>query len=67
MTPKDFNTWQDCITNKCGIPLTADFAAKRLVIYKQTNHPETLEFIRLYGAEHHKQIVKWFEEIKRKR
>ncbi|MEH6307750.1 hypothetical protein RYH73_19005 [Olivibacter sp. CPCC 100613] len=65
MIPQDFETWHDCITKKCGITLRVDFVKSRLAIYRQREHPETSEFIRLYGMDHYQQIVSWFERVEK--
>ncbi|WP_134088479.1 hypothetical protein [Olivibacter sp. XZL3] len=63
MIPQDFESWHDCITKKCKLALTKDFAQSRLAVYRQAQHPETIEFIRLYGIDHYRRIRSWFERI----
>lgn len=67
MIPQDFEAWHYCITKMCGIPLCADFAKRRLAIYKQDKHPETIEFIWLYGLDHYRKIVSWLEIVEKQR
>ncbi|MBK1442128.1 hypothetical protein JHJ32_19175 [Parapedobacter sp. ISTM3] len=63
MIPQDFESWKDCIERQCRIPLTAAFARQRLNVYNNPELPETQQFIRLYGEEHHKRVVDWFSRI----
>lgn len=63
MIPNDFETWRFCITEKCGIKLTKEFAKQRLDVYRSPENRETAEFIRLYGMDHYHRIVSWFEII----
>lgn len=65
MIPQDFEAWRACITIKCGIEVSVAFARQRLAIYKQAEHPETKEFIKLYGSKHYQQIVAWLEIIEK--
>jgi len=63
MIPQDFESWKDCIERRCRIPLTADFARKRLIIFTNRDLRETREFIRLYGEAHYLRIIDWFGRI----
>ncbi|MFT4095095.1 MAG: hypothetical protein QM640_15795 [Niabella sp.] len=63
MIPQTFEQWISCIVEDCGINLTRDFAACRLVVYKNPAHPETQKFARLYGERHLQNIVLWLEKV----
>lgn len=63
MIPKTFDQWKHCLIHHCKIDLTKEFAAQRLKIYEDGNHPETLEFQKFYGKEHLNNIVQWFKQI----
>ncbi len=57
--PKSFEEWRICIEQKCGIPLTLEFAEKRLSTYMNENLPETQHFVKLYGDDHLTNIKEW--------
>ena len=49
MIPQTFEQWKRCIEHDCKIRQNKDFARQRLKIYEDSVHPQTLNFIRLYG------------------
>lgn len=57
--PKSFEEWRICIEQRCGIPLTLEFAEVRLSIYMDENLPETQRFVKLYGGGHLCNIREW--------
>jgi len=61
--PKSFQDWKICIEQRCGIPLTPDFAKTRLSIYSNGSLPETQRFVKLYGDEHFSNIKKWLNRV----
>ncbi len=61
--PKNFEEWKICIEKKCGIPLTFQFAKKRLAIYQDYSHPETIRFIEKYGIAHYQRVCGWFSTV----
>jgi hypothetical protein len=63
MIPKNYQEWHKCITVDCNILLTPDYIKKRLSIYKDENHLETIKFKSLYGQVHLQNIVKWLHEV----
>lgn len=63
MIPQDFESWKICIEEKCGIPLTKDFAAKRLAVYEDKEQAETRRFAALYGQQHLDNVLSWFRKI----
>ncbi len=63
MLPQTFHDWRNCITNDCKINLTREFAAERLAVYQDKQHPETQKFISLYGEFHLYNVINWFSQI----
>ena len=63
MIPTNYDDWKVCIEQKCGIPLTLEFAEKRLAVYDNETLAETQEFIRLYGQDHLQHIKQWFARV----
>lgn len=61
--PKSFEEWRICIEQRCGIPLTLEFAEKRLSVYTDENLQETQRFARLYGDEHLTNIKEWLSQV----
>ena len=63
--PQDYNEWRHCITVECGIPLTADFVAQRLTVWRDESLEETRRFRRLYGDAYWETMIGWFENAER--
>jgi hypothetical protein len=63
MMPQTFEQWKHCIVNDCKINLTQDFANQRLKVYQDKQSTETQKFISLYGEQHLKNIIQWFNQI----
>ena len=63
MIPQNFDSWLICITQKCGIELTKEYAQSRFEQLSNNNHPDTKRFIELYGNQHHQNITNWFKHI----
>lgn len=63
MIPGTFDEWKYCITEKCGIELTPDFARKRLKILQDLSMKETEVFIEHYGVPHWQNIVQWYLRV----
>ncbi len=61
MIPQNYEQWKNCIEKDCKIKLTKNFAAGRLKTYRNKRNPETQNFIKLYGQEHWKNIIKWLK------
>jgi hypothetical protein len=59
--PKTFDEWRQCIEHDCGLPLTQEFIQKRLTVFRQPRHEETLRFIHHYGETHLKRIMDWYQ------
>ncbi|MEM7098626.1 MAG: hypothetical protein AAF541_10250 [Pseudomonadota bacterium] len=60
--PQSYEEWRHCITVECGIPLTAEFVAERLSIWRNEDLEETQRFRSLYGDVHWQATIGWFEQ-----
>jgi len=60
MIPRTYAQWRHCITVECGIPLSADFIAQRLAVWRNPQLEETQRFRRLYGDAHWQAVQRWF-------
>jgi len=63
MIPQSYEEWKNCIEHDCKIPLTKGFAKQRLLVYENKDHPQTQDFIRLYGQQHLQNIINWLKRI----
>jgi hypothetical protein len=63
MLPTTFQQWHHCMVHECKIELTQAFARQRLAVYEDRQHPETLQFIALYGEQHLQNIINWLSAI----
>lgn len=59
MIPRTYAQWRHCITVECGILLSADFIAQRLVVWRNPQLEETQRFRRLYGDAHWQAVQRW--------
>ena len=59
--PETYEHWHHCITVECGIPLTSEFVAERLRVWRDEEAEETARFRRLYGDVHWRSVISWFE------
>ena len=62
MTPKTYSEWHECITVKCKIRLTVDFALERLKALENYQDPQTKRFCEIYGETHRQQVVSWMQK-----
>jgi hypothetical protein len=60
MIPRTYAQWRHCITVECGFPLSADFIAQRLAVWRNPQLEETQRFRRLYGDAHWQAVQRWF-------
>lgn len=60
--PQNYNEWRHCIIVECGLKLTSDYIAERLVALNDTNDFHTERFIELYGEQHLRRVIGWFEQ-----
>ena len=63
--PNTYAEWQHCITQDCGIPLTATYVNQRLEALSDQNNEHTRHFIRCYGQAHYLRVVEWFKEAQK--
>ncbi|MEM8546741.1 MAG: hypothetical protein AAGF46_01135 [Pseudomonadota bacterium] len=63
--PRTYEQWHNCITVECGIPLTAKFVAQRLEVWRDESAQETARFRQLYGDEHWRAVIGWFERAEK--
>jgi len=62
MIPQNYQEWRRCITEECGLALTADFIGARLAIWRDEKTFETGRFRELYGDAHWQAVIGWFEQ-----
>lgn len=63
--PQTYTEWRHCIEVECGIPLTPAFIQARLIQLGDEQAEETLRFRRLYGDDHWRRVLSWFEQAAR--
>jgi hypothetical protein len=61
--PQTFDQWRHCIEHHCGIPLTAEFAQKRIKELENPKSDHTKRFIESYGPQHHERVLSWFRQV----
>ncbi|WP_429948506.1 hypothetical protein ACQYWY_16415 [Comamonas sediminis] len=59
MIPRTYAQWRHCITVECAIPLSADYIAQRLAVWRNAELEETQRFRRLYGDAHWQAVQRW--------
>jgi len=59
--PASFAEWQECITMRCGIPLTRAFVEARLAALDDPHRGEAQRFAAHYGELHLQQVREWFD------
>ena len=62
MIPESYDQWVHCITVRCGIQLTEQYASGRLRELRDQQHPRTKEFRRIYGDDYWQRVISWFEQ-----
>lgn len=60
--PHNYDSWYHCITVDCKIQLTAAFIQARIVSLQDDTDFRTQQFIKLYGEQHRKDVLSWFEQ-----
>jgi len=58
---ESYDEWKHCITIKCGIPLTAEYAEARLRALSDAKDAQTARFSVLYGAAYLGTVISWFK------
>lgn len=61
--PSNFEDWKYCITQKCGLKFNPVFVRQRIQTLENTDDPQTLDFIRLYGKAHWENVLMWFKMV----
>ena len=61
MIPETYDQWEHCITVKCGIALTKKYVKGRLTVLRNTQDAHTKRFRAIYGDQHWKSTIAWFE------
>lgn len=59
--PENYEQWRHCIIVECRIPLTQDFVAGRLAVWRDSQAEETRRFRGLYGEDYLQAVIGWFE------
>lgn len=62
LIPQTYEEWEHCITVKCGLPLTPEFAAERIKTLGDANDFNTQKFIDRWGKMHHARTLAWFKQ-----
>jgi hypothetical protein len=62
--PQNYDEWRHCITVECGIPLTTRFVEERITAMQDVNDFRTRQFVQLYGADYHRQVLAWFTQAR---
>ena len=60
--PENYEQWKHCITVECNIPLTPEFVAQRLKVWRDEKLEETARFRKLYGDQHWRAVIGWLEQ-----
>lgn len=61
--PTTYEEWVHCITVKCKISLTPEFARARLAALDAPQSAEAATFSTLYGEAHLKRIIEWYRRV----
>ncbi len=62
--PQSFSEWRYCIEVLCNTPLTPTYVEQRIQQLKTLNNKLDKRFVELYGEEHRRQVLSWFERVK---
>lgn len=54
--------WKDCITVKCGIPLTPAYVAERIQVLADPRNEQTRRFVETWGDAHRQDVLGWFRQ-----
>jgi len=61
--PTTYEEWVECITMKCKIALTPEFARARLAALDAPRSAEAATFAALYGEAHLQRIIEWYRRV----
>ena len=62
---KSYAEWQQAITVKCNIKLTADYIRSRISSLQNSSDKTTKEFTDKYGEVYLQQVIQWFEQAEK--
>jgi len=60
--PDDYQSWRDCITRICGIPLTERYIKQRIKALNDPRDPMTGSYVQLYGEVQRQRTLGWFRQ-----
>ena len=60
--PHNYQTWHHCITVECEIKLTAEYVTERIASLQDSKDFRTQQFVKLYGDQHRKNVLTWFQQ-----
>ncbi len=55
-----YEQWKCCITDVCGIALTASYVEARIAALRNPHDHETHRFIASWGEPHRQRVITWF-------
>lgn len=61
MIPQNYAEWVECLTVRCRIPLTPEYARERIAALNDLSDASTSRFQELYGDDYRLQVIQWFE------
>lgn len=61
--PTTYEAWVHCMTVKCKITLTPEFAWQRIAALGDTKSDEAVKFVQLYGEPHRARVVEWYRRV----
>ena len=61
--PGSYEEWVQCITVKCKIALTPEFARARLAALASPQSAEAVTFAARYGEAHLTRIIEWYRRV----
>lgn len=61
--PQTAEEWRYCIEHHCGIPLTVEFAQKRVKDLEDLKNEHTRRFVESYGDGHYQRVLGWFRQV----
>ncbi len=63
--PTNYDEWRHCIIVECGLELTPEYIAKRIVALNDDKDHYTKQFLKLYGPEYLQQVLNWFAQAQK--
>lgn len=60
--PATFEEFCYLIEHRCGTSLSSDYCAQRVKALSDDSNHTTLEFTRIYGEGHRRQVISWYEK-----